>query len=113
MTCKDCLHYEACDNILLPFELDETCSKFTYKYEWVHLPVNIGDQVYVVYADEIQHTSIYRMKLESEYDHFTYIVECMIACGGARFEDFIFGQTAFLTREEAKKAMIVMNVEKK
>ena len=73
--------------------------------ECVQLPVKVGEQVFVVYADESQHTSVYSMKIESEDDHFVFIVKCMISWGGARFEKFMFGETAFLTREEAEKAL--------
>ena len=116
MTCKDCLHFDVCEavrgrsnrvgkNSLRVAEKHCPYNSFADKSEWVHLPCKVGEQVFVVYADEIQHTSVYSMKIESEDDHFIFIVKCMISWGGARFEKFIFGQTAFLTREEAEKAL--------
>ena len=121
MTCKDCIHWQACRNTAYEYAgqdaasaydedicckgVAEICANFSDKSEWVHLPVKVGEQVFVVYADEIQHTSVYSMKIESEDDHFIFIVKCMISWGGARFEKFIFGQTAFLTRKEAEKAL--------
>lgn len=51
MTCKDCLHYEACNAGLLPFETDDEdakrCKEFAGKTEWVHLPCHVGAPVYV------------------------------------------------------------------
>ena len=119
MTCKNCLHYGICrmDVCFIHAnngdtyqcqdsdKVEEDCEAFSDKSEWVHLPVKVGEQVFVAYADEIQHTSVYSMKIESEDDHFIFIVKCMISWGGARFEKFIFGQTAFLTRKEAEKAL--------
>ena len=78
---------------------------------WVHLPCKVGDQVFVVYGDEVQHTSVYSMKIESKDNHFVFIIKCMVAQGGARFEKFMFGKTVFLTREEAEKALEDMGKE--
>ena len=71
----------------------------------IALPCKVGDQVFVVYGYEIQHASVYSMKIESEDDHFVFIIKCMVEQGGARFEKFLFGKTVFLTREEAEKAL--------
>ena len=71
----------------------------------VELRCKVGDQVFVVYGYEIQHTGVYSMKIESEDDHFVFIIKCMVSQGGTRFEKFIFGKTAFLTREEAEIAL--------
>ena len=110
MTCKDCLHYEVCESYskresLATLYCAEECLGFTDKSEWVHLLVRVGDQVFVMYGYEIQHTSVYSMKIESEDDHFVFIIKCMVSQGGARFEKFIFGKTVFLTHEEADKAL--------
>ena len=83
----------------------------TNKSGWVHLPCKVGDQVFVVYGDEVQHTSVYSMKIESKDNHFVFIIKCMVAQGGARFEKFMFGKTVFLTREEAEKALEDMRKE--
>ena len=106
MICENCLYNKNCQ-FLLKHRNGEVvlCTAFEDTSEWVHLPCKVGEQVFVVYADEIQHTSVYSMKIESEDDHFIFIVKCMISWGGARFEKFIFGQTAVLTREEAEKAL--------
>lgn len=60
MTCKDCLHYEACKGTYFTFEpitnkdsFDSEhyadvydCSDFTDRSEWVHLPCKVGDTIY-------------------------------------------------------------------
>ena len=105
-TCRDCIHQTVCLNCCKGFEQEaEFCKHFSDKSEWIHLPVKMGEQVFVVYGYEIQHTDVFGMQIEAEDDHFVFILKCMVACGGARFEKFIFGKTAFLTRKEAKKAL--------
>lgn len=68
-------------------------------------PCNVGDHVFVVYGLGVQHTSVSSMKIEPEDAHLAFILKCMVSQGGARFEEFLFGKTVFLTCEEAKKAL--------
>lgn len=68
-------------------------------------PCNVGDHVFVVYGLGVQHTSVSSMKIEPEDARLAFILKCMVSQGGARFEEFLFGKTAFLTCEEAKKAL--------
>lgn len=110
MNCKDCLYYSRCVELYEAagffFDYEKSCCKqFSERSEWIHLPCKVGDQVFVVYGYEIQHTSVYSIKIESEDDHFVFIIKCMVSQGGARFEKFIFGKTAFLKREEANQAL--------
>lgn len=59
MTCKDCLHYEACKNTAYKVYYDdicckafaETCINFSDKSEWVHLPCKIGDKIFMIVED--------------------------------------------------------------
>ena len=90
MTCKDCFHYEACENLLLPFELDETCSKFTDKSEWVHLPCKVGDTVYQVDSERIYESTVRNIIYDTD---------------GIAFDERAIGKSVFLTREEAEKAL--------
>ena len=60
MTCKDCLHYEACNNTYNNLRTDigwdtnfddedyamTYCDNFTDCSEWVHLPCKVGDTIY-------------------------------------------------------------------
>lgn len=68
-------------------------------------PCNVGDHVFVVYGLEVQHTSVSSVKIESDGVQLAFILKCMVLQGGARFEEFLFGKTAFLTRKEAEKAL--------
>nr|DAI08166.1 MAG TPA: hypothetical protein [Caudoviricetes sp.] len=68
-------------------------------------PCNVGDHVFVVYGLGVQHTSVSSVKIESEGVQLAFILKCMVLQGVARFEEFLFDKTAFLTRVEAKKAL--------
>lgn len=50
MTCKDCIHYEACDRLSAIYNIMQVrtcvCKYFSDKAEWIHLPVKVGDTVY-------------------------------------------------------------------
>lgn len=106
MTCNNCIHQTACFDWCRGFGQEaELCEHYSDKAQWARLPVEVGEQVFVVYVDEIQHTDVSSIKIESEDDHFVFIVKCMVSWGGARFEEFIFGKTVFLTREKAEKAL--------
>lgn len=87
MTCKDCLHYEACENKFLP---EEPCKAFSGKSEWVHLPCRVGTVVYEVGTDgRIYGCTVRRIIYETP---------------GCAFDDRAIGQSVFLTLEEADKA---------
>ena len=88
MTCKDCLHYEACENKFLP---EEPCKMFSGKSEWVHLPCRVGTVVYEVGTDGRIYSSTVRK----------FIYET----SGIAFDDRAIGQSVFLTFEEAEKAL--------
>lgn len=114
MTCKDCIHGKVCEQLCRGIDMclmmrDENvellCSDFKDKSLYVELPCCLGTQLYVIYANEIQKTSVFSMNIESECENWIYIIKAMVSMGGARFEKFVFGKNAFLTREEAEKAL--------
>lgn len=41
MTCKDCIHYEACDRLAVSYNIMQiktcVCKCFSNKSEWIHL----------------------------------------------------------------------------
>lgn len=126
MTCKDCLHYEACkgtyytakgcDNIALydfdgEMYADSGCEDFTARSEWVHLPCKVGDMVYKV---SFVHKNITPLKVEgficnliSWKVHCTHLIPSWI--GNQKEHIYIsfssFGKNTFLTHEEAEKAL--------
>lgn len=128
MTCKDCIHYFACSAGGGLFnEKDESkemlCKRFASKSRYVELPCEVGDTVYVDsdtwgftfrYFDSIfiyskhflvgEVVSIIKTKkqllmkirvpnlIHTRYEHRRYTVNAI-------------GQTVFLTKKEAEKAL--------
>ncbi len=101
MTCKDCIHYEACDRLAVGYNIMQiktcVCKCFSDKSEWLHLigkdyktayyPVGYGNDAQVI-EEPICGWGIKNGKL--------YVIdEC---------SDFYeLGVMVFLTREEAQK----------
>ena len=116
MTCKNCLHYEACKGTYFTFKqmIDKdsfdnehyadvyNCPDFTDRSEWVHLPCKVEQQLWFVENGEVKASTVDRLVYEelSTDDIFTRI-------DGYGFSVFFedVGKTVFLTREEAEKAL--------
>lgn len=140
MTCKDCLHYEACKAMYLaewtmPNDEDfdnehfadvYNCSDFTDRSEWVHLPCKVGDTVFCLYDRDYGEYKVVTMNIDP-LGKLKIRVECNIH-GYEKIEDCPeefcgqpfcvgclgaddFGKTVFLTREEAEKALEGMKSE--
>lgn len=111
MTCKDCIHYEACKDIYYPMStydeeakaFDESnscdgCQFYSDKTRFVELPCKSGQTVYeLTTSEEIKRRKIkdiiydnkgFRLRLEPYYSYEYYLNE-----------------TVFLTREKAEKAL--------
>ena len=120
MTCKDCLHYEACkgtyytakgcDNIALydfdgEMYADSGCEDFTDRSEWVHLPCKVGDKVYYLRRNpktlewHIQETKVYTIDIRHDgpYIYVNHGFNC--------YAPKQIGKQLFLTRKEAEKAL--------
>ena len=111
--CKDCLHYEACKakalliterqekqkddliyyDYILSGGADEKCHSFADRSEWVHLPCKPGDRIWYIRNGRVAFRLVSKSGIYS------------IATGGK------LGKTAFLTREEAEKALEGMKSE--
>lgn len=120
MTCKDCLHYEACKgtyytakgcgNIALydfdgEMYADSGCEDFTDRSEWVHLPCNIGKTVYFIRNSKIIETAIIETAAEKIVIKKNGIY-LKLSCN-AMYETSCksIGKTVFFDREEAEKAL--------
>lgn len=111
MTCKDCLHYEACENKFLP---EEPCKAFSGKSGWVHLPCKAGDTIFMPWEwngeNGIARITVLRVVLtedesyiETDFDSDDYDYFMKYNCGLFWFEDF--GKIVFAIKEEAEKAL--------
>lgn len=124
-SCKDCLHngvcytQETCNDIEQQLK-DFGCEDFTTRSEWVHLPCYIGDTVYITSDGDYGEYKITEMNIDS-LGKLKVMAECSmhgygriglcpeIFCGQPFCSTYLsadeFGKTAFLTREEAEKAL--------
>lgn len=121
MNCKDCLHYEACKLTIKQLEgikvaalLDDdywcnafanSCTIYSDKSEWVHLPCKVGDNVYCF------EPSFNQMRKPGLKVLKTKIIDVKttMTVYGLNFNLDDVGKTAFLTREEAEKALVERN----
>lgn len=135
MTCKDCLHYEACRDVYdtlayknktYDFEFNEEdyarigCFNFADRSEWIHLPCDVGDIVYLLFGGKCGEYRITQMSIDAAGDlriradcnmhGYRKMRDCAKEyCGRAICTAGLgasaFGDIAFLTREEAEKAL--------
>lgn len=108
-SCKDCLHYEACESqVPRTFWNSETfyyhCKCFKDRDRFVELPCKIGDTVYV----KMQFGGY----AEADVRDYSYFISCgfCVVVTSTKFDKqnipfSEFGRTIFLTREESERAL--------
>ena len=127
MTCKDCIHYDACKDIFMEFdvwdeikamdedELDDNCKQFQAKSRFVELPCKVGDTVYVpwkyAFTRGIASVLVEEIKIYDSENHFMLLIDMQSdnevfnrSFGGWKTDKSI-GNTVFLSREEAEKKL--------
>ena len=99
MTCKDCLHYSVCQyrRGREMFPTGNQCKDFTDRSEWVHLPYKVGDKIYQTDGIRTYESTIGKIDISS-----TNTVYCT---ENISFDERAIGNSIFLTREEAEKAL--------
>ena len=114
-SCKDCMHEEVCSIFSSDLNEDgaEKCVCFKNRNRFVELPCKVGDTIYILTNDsptgieESQVKKIELIKMQSK-TKIRLTVPCVYDdWGSAQWEIGVndFGKTAFLTREEAEKAL--------
>ena len=108
-SCKDCLHYEACDMYedLDGYRSKTICSNFTEKSEWVHLPCKVVDTMFITIGDSIIRYEIKRFEIDdlmiwAKGVNNDYVWDAQTV---TRCISFDLGKTIFLSEEEAEKAL--------
>lgn len=118
MTCKDCVHFELCDmeSAVYNFNFPETaddCSFFNDKSQYIKLPCKVGDTVYVIddhygliecivneihvgVGNELYYNLFYYEQTTDEPDELIDEFD---------FDNNDIGETVFLTKSEAEKAL--------
>lgn len=81
---------------------------------WTRPPCKVGDKVYVICNYEVQETTVFSIKMETEDGKYVVYVKAKAFDGSrltvdgdyvAVFKTFLFGKTVFLTKEEAEQAL--------
>ncbi len=122
MTCKDCVHYCLCEpnsgaygSKLYKSKAEVKCSKFKDKSKIIELPCRVGDKIYIVPSETNYKLNILQRMPQlnkvfaptvygiTTYDNKEYGI---IAAGGAvETTSQLFGETWFLTKEEAEQRL--------
>lgn len=116
MTCKDCIHYEVCENSPL---MEDGCPYFKDKSLIVELPCKVGKEIYVMNRGNIPQ----RMILD-EPDIRCHCPKeaksCMDVCDDIKHNICTYrlksdgsdiGEKVFLTKEEAEAKLKELNNE--
>ena len=101
-SCKDCVHYEVCEDKLFK-NTDNACKKhFIAKSRFVELPCEVGQTVYFIpFGNYIAESTVAEITVVP----FKEIGFSILCHGGFVFELRGFGKTVYLSREEAEKAL--------
>ena len=116
MTCKDCIHYEACKNL---YEIhgdglsgeSHVCDYFADRSQFVELPCRVGDKVYFNNV-HLRYARVIAIYIDASGGMFDLDITTNIATATG-YEHFInkdytfedIGRRLFLTREEAERAL--------
>lgn len=118
-TCKNCIHCEACKEVLdvagfFPDDIEEIlnwikCPNFTDKSRFVELPCKVGDTVYKLTRNKVKECEVVFIGISAneKCSYFNFV---------ENYEDGTFykshsmvfdeiGKTVFLTRKEAEAAL--------
>ena len=120
-SCKDCIHYEACESqVPRTFWNSETfyyhCKCFKDRTRFVELPCKVGDVVYSYCEDLFRILPYFIEQIIISYDSDSpnneYVTFNGISSNASELladMDFTIdeiGKTVFLTREEAERALV-------
>ena len=93
--CIDCMHYNICT--FGKCDIISGCPFYTDRSEWVHLPCKVGDKVYQTDGIRIYESTIRTIEISSA--RTVYFTD------NIAFDKRAIGDSIFLTREEAEKAL--------
>lgn len=109
MTCKDCIHYEACDwfGHIYVEEMADDCLRFKPKSRFIELPYEVWQKVYWINFVSKQIETDKVISLHLDEDGFS-ITTKTISNGSKAINTYTedrFKRIMFLYREEAEKAL--------
>ncbi len=126
MTCKDCIHYDVCENYLNYLNKSiqgkaeflkihkKNCPYEADKFRYIELPCKVGDMVYAHCntVNQIVGYSVEDIHIDSEK------IRLFATAFDVYFNEFLddkeftfddFGKTVFLTKEEAEAKLKELN----
>lgn len=118
MTCKDCIHYDACNKLNIMFGFPTTdllgyeklCGCFADKSRYIELPCKVGDMIYDIYNAALNGGSdISELKVPEIHINLDRRNKPWIIISGYYFAFEDFGKYTFFTKEEAEKALAERN----
>ena len=116
MTCKDCIHYEACHDMYYEehatrhfdpekHNAEKECGYFKDRSRFVELPCKVGDTLFVPTRNLVSEYKIVSFHVCGEGRWYrTNVIKGILTRLISDNVEFI-GKTAFLTREEAEQAL--------
>lgn len=106
-SCKECLHYDVCEARIAADENysernyteNNNCSNFKDRTQFVELPCKVGNTVYFVIDEEIIKETITGFEIDKQGDLWinTHKYDYLLRDK--------FGETVFLSREEAERVL--------
>ena len=114
-TCKDCIHYDVCiwDGEIV--ENSDNCSYHKDKSRIVELPCKVGDDVYCLAGsngNKIEKDECIGYYIKPEQRNL--ITEVRVVSAKGNYGTYgVIGESFFLTREEAEKALERMKEDEK
>ena len=116
MTCKECIHFDVCENL---YEIhgdglsgeSHVCDYFADRSQFVELPCRVGDKVYFNNV-HLRYARVIAIYIDASGGMFDLDITTNIATATG-YEHFInkdytfedIGRRLFLTREEAEQAL--------
>ena len=128
-TCKDCIHYEACQGIINAFAYEvgrgldynviervetdsvhcedaEECNNFKDRSKFIELPCKVGDYLFESAFGQITEFEVIGFEFASFRPEYIYIeIENKVNRFVTGTFAFNIGKTVFLTKEEAERAL--------
>lgn len=114
-SCNNCLYQKICLDLGIITEAhpEDWCERFENKAEWVHLRCKPRTRVYVLYRNKRRHSfyimngEVYEVRVNGRGSFYW----ASTSQGDFVFSDEEFGETVFLTKDEAEEALERMNTK--
>lgn len=83
----------------------ESYADYLLKNGVIVQPCKVGDNAYALFNGKVFEANIFSIKIETEDNKYVFMLKLKIFDHFFQFKTFLLGKTAFLTKEEAEKAL--------